>query len=158
MTLSQIAPVADLVTAIAVLVSLILVLIELRRSTAETKLANSLKLTEIVSSLRAITDDLDLADIVLRGRGGMEHLTPVEQMVYQKFLLRVLHTANTIRRVSTLSIEGDRENKVIALRQLRAEWVHPGPRDWWQKIRANAPVAASAAALANEALDIEAKP
>lgn len=158
MTLSQFADIADLLTALAVLVSLIFVLIELRRSNAETKLANSLHLTEIVTSVRAITDSPDMADIVMRGRAGMEHLTPAERMVYQKFLLRVLHAANTVRRVSTLSIEGERENHGVAIRQLRAEWDHPGPRDWWRETRANAPVVASAATLADEALDTEAMP
>lgn len=155
MTISQVADIADLLTALGVIISLLFVLFELRHTNREGRLANSLALTQIVSHVRGLTDDPVMADIVIRGRKSMDDLSEAEAMVYQKYLLRVVHTWVSVYRVAERSLAGRAANQSVAIESVRAEWDYPGPRDWWLSVRDKPPFVPAAKQLLEEALDME---
>ena len=119
MTLSEIF---ESLTAIGLFISVALVFTELRRNGKATRLNNSIRFTERHFNLRNLTLSQDLADVIVRGRQGLEHLSKTEQLIFTNYLLNTAQTASIL----ILNGEGERMNPEIAEKQamriVRDEW------------------------------------
>ena len=88
MNISLLAALADLLTTLGVLISLIFVVIQLRYSNREQKLANWFTSTGRLYEYRGRMTDLALDDIVLRGQASFDNLTPAEAETFRQHLLQ----------------------------------------------------------------------
>ena len=132
MTLSEIF---EGLTAIGLFISVALVFTELRRNGKATRLNNSIRFTERHFNLRNLTLNQDLADVIVRGRQGLEHLSKTEQLIFTNYLLNTAQTASIL----ILNGEGERMNPEIAEKQamriVRDEWDNQGGREYWNLIK-----------------------
>ena len=137
MTLSEIF---EGLTAIGLFISVALVFTELRRNGKATRLNNSMLFTERHFNLRNLTLSQDLADVIVRGRQGLEHLSKTEQLIFTNYLLNTAQTASIL----ILNGEGKRVTPEIAekqaLRIVRDEWDNKGGREYWNLIKNDPPV------------------
>ena len=90
MTLSEIF---EGLTAIGLFMSVALVFSELRRNGMEARLNNWINYTQRVFDARNTVVDLDIADIIVRGRKNLQNLSETEQLVFKKYLLNSALTA-----------------------------------------------------------------
>ena len=93
MTLSEIF---EGLTAIGLFISVALVFTELRRNGKATRLNNSIRFTERHFNLRNLTLKQDLADVIVRGRQGLDHLSKTEQLIFTSYLLNTAQTASIL--------------------------------------------------------------
>lgn len=78
---------AEALGAIAVIVSLIYVAMQVRQGTQQSRMnAQSELVRELGNISQAVAADSDLADIVFEGSESPESLSPVEQMRFRSFL------------------------------------------------------------------------
>ena len=106
MTLSEIF---EGLTAIGLFLSVALVFIELRRNGKSSRLNNSIRFTERHFNLRNLTLSQDLADVIVRGRQGLEHLSKTEQLIFTNYLVNTAQTASIL----ILNGEGKRVLKTL---------------------------------------------
>jgi hypothetical protein len=131
MTLTQIADTADLIAAAGVIVSLLFVYLELRRGNRETSHHQSQHVIAKMNDYRGLTNDPALADIVLRGRKGLSHLTDAENLTFDRYLRQVV---TTIMAVKTTLRTGHVERAVVdylVWTSIRDELMHDGSNDWY---------------------------
>ena len=137
MTLSEIF---EGLTAIGLFLSVALVFIELRRNGKATRLNNSIRFTERHFNLRNLTLNQDLADVIVRGRQGLEHLSKTEQLIFTNYLPNTAQTASIL----ILNGEGKRVTAEIAEKQamriVRDEWDNQGGSEYWNLIKNDPPV------------------
>ena len=137
MTLSEIF---EGLTAIGLFLSLALVFIELRRNGKATRLNNSIRFTERHFNLRNLTLNQDLADVIVRGRQGLEHLSKTEQLIFTNYLLNTAQTASIL----LLNGEGNKMTSKMAEKQsmriVRDEWDNQGGSEYWNLIKNDPPV------------------
>ncbi|WP_372603962.1 hypothetical protein [Actibacterium sp.] len=132
MTLSQIANIADLITALVVMVSVVFVAIELREGTRQAKRANT---QQVIAGIRALKDwgkDPALAEVITRGRQSYDSLDDAEKFCFANFMEESLTAYDSflLHRDSNLFRKGESERAGIgAFRQFMA---HPGAIQWWQ--------------------------
>ena len=137
MTLSEIF---EALTAVGLFISVALVYTELRRNGATTRIHNSMLFTERHFNLRNLTLNKEMADIIVRGRLGLEELSEPEQFIFASYLLNTAQTASII----SYGGAGRGVNSKIALHQtsniIRGEWDNQGGREYWDKIKNDPPV------------------
>ena len=137
MTLSEIF---EGLTAIGLFLSVALVFIELRRNGKSSRLNNSIRFTERHFNLRNLTLNQDLADVIVRGRQGLEHLSKTEQLIFTSYLLNTAQTASIL----LLNGEGNKMTSKMAEKQsmriVRDEWDNQGGSEYWNLINNDPPV------------------
>ena len=91
MTLSEIF---EGLTAIGLFISVALVFIELRRNGRSSRLNNSILFTERHFDLRNQTLNQELAEIIMKGRKGLEQLNETERFMFCSYLLNTALTGS----------------------------------------------------------------
>lgn len=132
MTLSEIF---EALNAVGLFISVALVYTELRRNGATTRIHNSMLFTERHFNLRNLTINQDLADVIVRGRQGLEYLSKTEQLMFTSYLLNAAQTASMISyggagRGLSSKIAHHQTSNII-----RGEWENQGDREYWDKIK-----------------------
>lgn len=133
MSLSQFAPIADLLTAIVVTVSLVFVALELRSSNKQAKRSNT---QQVLAGIRALKDwgkSPELAEVIVRGRRDFHQLTDSEKFCFANFMEESLTAYDSflLHTDSNLFRQGESERAGIgAFRQFMA---HPGAIQWWNQ-------------------------
>ncbi len=90
--LSQIADIADLIAAAAIIVSLLFVAYEVRLNRKQAELTNWRETLVMMVEFKARTNDLAFADLVVRGHADFDALTPAEQLSFGMYLEQGVHT------------------------------------------------------------------
>ena len=148
MTLSEIF---EGLTAIGLFMSVALVFSELRRNGMEARLNNWIKYTQRVFDARN-TVDLDIADIIVRGRKNLQNLSETEQLVFKKYLLNSALTAMSFTVLGGRGKYGETTGKEQSLRLVKEEWDNDGAREYWAEIRTNPPMVNDSKLLVDKAL------
>jgi|GEM_PF-784330 len=152
MDIATLAAFADILTTLGVLVSVIFVWVELKRSNRENRLGNWFHATGRLNDYRENLTDPALNALILRGRKDINALKPEEAEAFKHHLLQNQLAAQTFIRLQGLGIEPTKVS-IRAFRKIVLEaWDHPGPRAWWTEIRADPPVVPTVAALIDEIL------
>ncbi len=133
MPLSQLADYADLVTALAVVISLAFVGYELREGNRQAKRANT---QQILAGIRALKDwgkDMAIADVIVRGRTDFHSLSDAEKFCFANFMEESLTAYDSflLHTDSNLFREGESERAGIGA--FRHFLVHPGAVQWWHQ-------------------------
>ena len=149
MTLSEIF---EGLTAIGLFMSVALVFSELRRNGMEARLNNWIKYTQRVFDARNTVVDLDIADIIVRGRKNLQNLSETEQLVFKKYLLNSALTAMSFTVLGGRGKYGETTGKEKSLRLVKEEWDYDGAREYWAEIRTNPPMVNDSKLLVDKAL------
>jgi len=91
MSLSQLAPTADIIAAIGVILSLIFLAYELRQNRKQSELANWRDLLESLSTFKGLTNDLEFSEFLERAEKDYHALTPAEQRSFGMYLEQGIH-------------------------------------------------------------------
>lgn len=141
--LNEIAPLADLLAAIGVIISLCLVYFELRRGNRDARMANWYKNMEAFREFCALTDDPLIATIVVKGREDIGHLTETEYIVFDNYIRRCVLCLNYFRRNTGQVMEAKHVALETVNENLKRVLDYPGIRAWWQLNRSMKPFAPS---------------
>ena len=128
MNLSDIADLADLLTALGVLISLGFVVFELRKNTRQAQLTNQ---QSVISGLREARDwfkDPEVAEVIVRGRKEFDRLSVVEKEIFQAWAMNSINAFHmTIMHGDALAHKG----APAARNNLRQMFTDPGVRRWY---------------------------
>jgi hypothetical protein len=96
--------------------------------------------------------DLDIADIIVRGRKNLQNLSETEQLVFKKYLLNSALTAMSFTVLGGRGKYGETIGKEQSLRLVKEEWDNDGAREYWAEIRTNPPMVNDSKLLVDKAL------
>lgn len=90
--LSQIADIADLIAAVAIIVSLLFVAYEVRLNRKQAELTNWRETLVMMVEFKSRATDPAFADLVIRGHRDFEALSEAEQLSFGMYLEEGVHT------------------------------------------------------------------
>ena len=127
-------------TTVGLFISVILVFIELRRNGTSTRLNNNLIFTERHFNFRNLTINKDTADVIVRGRKGLDKLDEAEKLLFANYLLNTAQTASVMLLAGEGQLASTEIVKLQAARIIKDEWDTIGGREYWDQIKNDAPV------------------
>lgn len=137
MSLEDFYFIAQIISALAIVGSLLFVGLQLREQNREQLLARSNEALENHDQFqRLLVENSDFREIWIKGRDGMEDLTPSERLAFGAYLALWMGTMmrTNARRKAGYTINplsGDGEAKMY-----RSITQREGPRQWWTRARA----------------------
>ena len=145
MTLSELF---EALTTVGLFISVALVFLQLKRNGTATQLSNTVAFTSRVFELRNVCINKDNAEVITRGRKGLENLDDAELLMFGSYLLNTGLTANII----TLGSQGNalvphEKVRIQAINYLRGEWDNKGGRAYWDTIKDNPPLVPNVVSL-----------
>ena len=131
MSLQDWAAFAEIVGAIAVVVTLIYLAIQVKQNTGAIQSTNAMTLHTNISDLaRDTTMDRDLGDIIVRALAGTDELSPAEKLASYAWFFSFLK-AGELAHMRYRSGELDKQYWDATLVFFRAYWQTPGFRAYW---------------------------
>ncbi len=137
MTLSNIADFADLIAAVAIVVSLIFVGYELHQTRVQSELSNWRDILKSMTDFKAVTNDVTFAEMVTRGQADYAGLSDAEKLSFGLYLEQGIHIfGNFLKHNDSLpqKLTG-REDAIGA--HFRDLLDTPGGRIWWDEAQAD---------------------
>lgn len=131
MTLSNIADIADLVAATAIILSLIFVGYELHLTRKQSELSNWREVLAAFTDFKAITNDLAFAEFLVRAHRDYDALSDAEKMSFGLYLEQGVHIlGNFLKHNDSLP------RKLVGLEQAITNTFYemlatPGGAAWW---------------------------
>jgi hypothetical protein len=135
MTLAEFASIAEIVAAVGVIVSLLVVAWEIRKNTAQSKQSNWGWLVDRFSTVYAQTDDLTLADLVARGRQSFHALSEGEKIAFGHYLEQLCIANDGLLVFSKSEVYGQEEMMALFEKHMRFHLGFPGAREWWEQFQ-----------------------
>ena len=133
MTLSAIADLSQIVASLGVIVSLVFVALELRKNTAQTRLSNYSDLVNRYNAVYAITNDIGMAELIVRGRQSYAALSDAERLSFGGYLEQIC-IANESSLVYDDSIVHQRGlSSSLWAKHIRFHLGFPGAREWFDE-------------------------
>ena len=137
MTIQELGSLGEIIAAIATVVTLLYLAVQIRLNTEATKeeATRSLMLANSLATMDAVKDK-ELADTLLRGIYGEEELSPVEQFRYNGFFFAYYNQVDYAYERYRKGHLDERSWKRIA-KEIPAYIGAPGGQKWWamDKIR-----------------------
>ncbi|SMY06607.1 hypothetical protein [Flavimaricola marinus] len=135
MTLSEFTPIADLLAAMAVILTVAFLAYEIRASRKQAELSNWRELLQTLVDFKSSTNDLVFADLVERGHQDYAALTPAERRAFGLHLEQGVHIYGNF-----LKHNNDLPKKLVGLDDACANMFHdllttPGGAQWWAETR-----------------------
>lgn len=135
MTLAQIGDAADLIAAFGVVATLLFLALELRSSNREARRANWRQFLDSLRAFKALSNDLTLSDLVIRGDADYHSLKPEEQRSYGLYIEQGIHVIGNFSRYS-----GDVPNELSGIedtvnRMLTELLTSLGAIAWWREAK-----------------------
>ena len=130
--LSQIADIADLIAAAAIVISLLFVAYEMRATRKQAELTNWREVLHTLTEYKAQTNDPVLADIVVRGHADIDALSDGERLSFELYLEQGVHVyGNFLKHNDSLpqkliGLDGAVGNHFYELLKT------PGGAAWWE--------------------------
>ena len=118
----------------------------------DARLNNWINYTQRVFDARNVAVDLDVANIIVRGRKNLQNLKETEQMVFKKYLLNTALTAISFSVLGGRDKYGEITGKEQSLSLAKEKWNNDGAREYWTEIRTNLPVVNYIKLLVDKAL------
>ena len=131
MDLSSIADIADLVAALAIVGSLLFVGYEVHMTRKQSELSNWREVLQAFTDYKAATNNIDFAELLVRGHEDYEAFTPAEKMSFGLYLEQGIHICgNFLKHNDALS------RKLVGLEEaimntLADMLTTPGGAAWW---------------------------
>lgn len=133
MTLSDAASVANLIAAFGVLGSLLLLVLELRKSNEQGRLNNWHAAVTALREHKRRTDDPRVADVVARGRVSFEDLGTAEKITFGYWMEELLQGFDALMLFGSSAAVGREETYRAVAGAFRHHFGFPGCRAWWRQ-------------------------
>ena len=158
MTLSAFANLAEIIGSLGVILSLIFVALELRKNTAQSRLANYGDMVNRFMSVFSMTNDPELAKLVVKGRNSYVNLADDEKISFGYYLENVCIAFEGLLHYDRAVVHRAGDSRGMFDRHIRYQLGFPGARewfDWFERERGFPPTLMKAI---HEALDQEPAP
>ena len=93
MNLQLLANIADILAAIGVIISLLIVAMELRKNTAQSQVSNTYALFTMMSEYKRRTDSPHVADLIVRGRSDFQTLSEPDKIAFGYWMEEMIYAA-----------------------------------------------------------------
>lgn len=135
MTFSDWSVIAELVSAIGVIVSLIYLAIQVRQNTKE-KTSQGLILlrNEYLASMDHCTSTLENSETFRKGLNEFQNMPPAEQGVFHSLIHPILHGFHSIWESHKAGIASE-DNLIAAQDQFISLLITPGGQTWWESFK-----------------------
>lgn len=132
MHLSNLADLADLLAALGVIISLVFVVLELRRNTHAIKQSNWDNWVDREQRIGSDIADPHLSDVIARGRQSYFALSPADRLAFGRY-----HVVLTTQIEAIILKSEEQENYDPALSEtaFRYYFGFPGTREWFAEYR-----------------------
>ncbi|MBT8460129.1 MAG: hypothetical protein HKP37_06325 [Boseongicola sp.] len=133
--LSQIADIADLIAAAAIIVSLLFVAYEIRATRKQTELTNWRELLQTLTDFKAQPNDPKLAAVLVKGHADLSSLSDAERLTFEMYLEQGVHIfGNFLKHNDALP------QKLVGLDGAVANYFYemlttPGGAQWWEDVQ-----------------------
>ena len=148
----EIAAYTQILTTIGIFLSLIFVGVEVHQNTIETKYQNFLAATQRTTDFRARSMDRATLSVVHKGREDIDQLDAIEKEIFIKHLMLTQQAAMALNALRGRGLTDAASTNRVAKQLIQSEWDHPGPRKWWEGVRADPPMPINVAEFIDEAL------
>lgn len=131
MTLSELASMADIIAAAAIIVSLLFVGVQLRLTRIQSELGNWRELLQQLTNYKGITNDLAVAELVIKGHADLDALDAAEKLSFGHYLEQGIHIyGNFLKHNDSLprklvGLDGAIKNSLSEM------LTTPGGEVWW---------------------------
>jgi hypothetical protein len=133
MSLEQYSYFAEIVASIAVVASLIFVAIEIKKNTRESELANYGSLVDRYIAVYKQTNDIELANLVAKGRESYDDLTEGEKISFGHYLEQMC-IANEANLVFAEAMVHEYDvNLALFRKHMRFHLGFKGSREWYDE-------------------------
>jgi len=133
MSLTEIASLADTIAAIGVIASLLLVARQVRQNTEQMKLANWGSLVDRYSTVYSHTNDIDLANLVAKGRKSYRDLTEGEKISFGHYLEQLCIANEGSMQFARSNVHGSEDSMAIFNKHIRFHLGFTGAREWFEE-------------------------
>ena len=133
MTLSALAELSQIVASLGVIVSLVVVALELRKNTAQSKLSNYSDMINRYNTVYAITNDIRMAELIVRGRQSYKSLSEAEKISFGHYLeqICIANESSLIYDDSLVHQKG--LSSSLWAKHIRYHLGFPGSREWFDE-------------------------
>ena len=133
MNLSALSEASQVVASIGVIVSLIFVALELRKNTAQSRLSNYSDLVNRYNAAYAITNDIAMAELIVRGRQSYAALSDAEKLSFGHYLeqICIANESSLIYDDSLVHQKGI--SRTVWAKHIRFHLGFPGAREWFDE-------------------------
>lgn len=101
MTLAEFAPIADVLAAVGVMVTVAVLAYEMRQTRKQTELANWRDLLGTLTDYKGLSQDAEFADLVERGHADYNALSPADQRRFGLYLEQGVHVYGNFLKHNT---------------------------------------------------------
>lgn len=133
MSLAEITAMADLLAAAGVIASLIFVAFEIRKNTAQTRQANWGNAADRFNAVYAQTDDMELANLIIKGRQSYHDLTEAEKLSFGHYLEQLCIAIEALLVHGESLAHGRVAMIALAEKHLAFHLGFPGARQWYEE-------------------------
>ena len=132
MTLSSWGVIADVVSALCVVISLIYLSLQVRQNTKQMKLqAHKILREEYLKNIDNCTGNKENSEIFIRGLNQFNSMTSIEQASFHSLMHPVVHGFHAVLESNKGGLVSE-EDIQAALRQLLSLIITPGGQAWWK--------------------------
>lgn len=131
MTLSELSDLAQILGSLGVILSLIFVALELRKNTAQSRLANYGDMVDRFISVYGMTTDLELARLIAKGRKSYVNLADDEKISFGHYLENVCIALETLLHYDRSVVHRIGESSSLFNKHLRYHLGFTGSREWF---------------------------
>lgn len=129
--MSSLAQIADVVGAVAIVLSLLFLAYELHQTRKQAELSNWREVLQALVEFKAATNDLSLADAIVRGREDYAALSDAERLSFGLYLEQAVHIyGNFLKHNDSLPRKLDGLETALA-NSLYELLTSPGGAAWW---------------------------
>lgn len=133
MNLAEVTVLAELLAAAGVIASLVFVAFEIRKNTAQTRQANWGNVADRFNAVYAQTDDMELAELVVKGRQSYHDLSEAEKLVFGHYLEQLGIAIQALLVHGENLAHGREAMLVLAKKHLAFHLGFPGSRAWYEE-------------------------
>ena len=133
MNLEQYAYLAEIIASVAVVISLIFVALEVRKNTRQSEIANWSALVDRYNAVYRQTDDIELANLVARGRESYNDLSAGEKISFGHYLEQMCIANEASLVLAKDVLHQHQENLALFRKHIRFHLGFKGSREWYEE-------------------------
>ncbi|MGD2130427.1 MAG: hypothetical protein PVJ17_14085 [Lysobacterales bacterium] len=157
MTITELADLAEIVSGFGVIASLIFVALEIRKGTAQSKLANWASLVDRYNAVYSQTDDIALANLVAKGRKSYRDLTEGEKISFGHYLEQLCIANEALLVYAQTMVHGKEDALAVFRKQISFHLGFKGSREWLEDFESERSFPAPLMRAIHQAIDEESR-
>jgi hypothetical protein len=130
-TLEQYSFIAQIIGSLGVIVSLVFVGLEVRKSTAQSKLSNYSDMIDRFMSVYGMTNDPELARLIIKGRESYNNLSADEKLTFGHYLENMCIALESLLQYDRSVVHNIGESSGMFGKHIRYHLGSPGAQEWF---------------------------